>query len=618
MSDLIHSISYDFIISLKMMVYLSLIYLSYKTISYINYLFSNIGQHDKLISAAKLKRKKRDEKISEFYNTYYKEISKKDIELITSYSVEELVNQIKNKKITAKKVFLIYALNIATVGKELEYIADCDLYKGLKEAELADEIISQTKDINKLPALIGLPISVKDHIKAKGYIDSIGYADKINNIAEEDSEIVEKLKQLGVVILTKSNVPQGLMALEASNNVWGSCKNIWNEERTTGGSSGGESGLVSSFCTPLGLGSDAGGSIRIPAFFTGVYGFKPSENRNSNKGVLNVDASKIISFKIMNIYTGFFSRKFEDLVFLSKLLYGSYEYHEIDNRPFDDDLYNSKETINIGYGYNFKNIDLHSDIKESIDNTIIKMKEKVERKEMNYEFVEIDTNKLEKMYYLGFILVFNSGAISAINQSLKGEKEMYYLEKNKLLVNGNSYILNIAKTVLKLLGEKRAYEFISNIKLKLSAEEYFKYVEEFLTEKQKVFDYFKSLNLKAFILPILPTATFKLGNSEVSFGNFFYSIVINMLTLPSVAVPTGFIKNPKYLTSHDDKISRLTIDDVATSLGCPFGFQVAALPGKDEVALRVARDVISVNKINHNDLKNDNKQTSNFWKYRNI
>jgi Asp-tRNA(Asn)/Glu-tRNA(Gln) amidotransferase A subunit family amidase len=101
----------------------------------------------------------------------------------------------------------------------------------------------------------------------------------------EDSILVSLLKSAGAIPFCRSNVPQCLMLPESDNAIWGTSANPWHRGRTPGGSSGGEAALVAARASPLGIGTDIGGSIRIPAHCCGVYGFKPTPARISSRGI---------------------------------------------------------------------------------------------------------------------------------------------------------------------------------------------------------------------------------------------------------------------------------------------------------------------------------------------
>jgi amidase len=127
--------------------------------------------------------------------------------------------------------------------------------------------------------LHGVPVSLKDTFKVRGYDASIGIAALCFKPATENSVLVDVLLSAGAVLYCKTNVPQTLMALDSHNNVFGRTLNPTNTLLTAGGSSGGEGALLAMRGSVLGVGTDVGGSIRIPAMCNGTYGIKPSWQR---------------------------------------------------------------------------------------------------------------------------------------------------------------------------------------------------------------------------------------------------------------------------------------------------------------------------------------------------
>jgi len=93
--------------------------------------------------------------------------------------------------------------------------------------------------------------------------------------------------------LVRGNVPQAALSIHTTNFIWGRAKNPYDNERSCGGSSGGDGGLVASRCVPAAVGSDVGGSIRIPATFNGITGFKPTQGRISYKGAIDANLNKV-------------------------------------------------------------------------------------------------------------------------------------------------------------------------------------------------------------------------------------------------------------------------------------------------------------------------------------
>ena len=148
----------------------------------------------------------------------------------------------------------------------------------LDRASFLDDHLDRTGQ--PLGPLHGLPISVKDTFDIAGYDSSIGIASLCFSPAAANAPLVQFLLDAGAVIHCKTNVPQTLLALDSVNNIFGRTLNPANRQQwTAGGSSGGEGVLVKMRGAVMGVGTDVGGSIRIPAMCNGIYGFKPSAGR---------------------------------------------------------------------------------------------------------------------------------------------------------------------------------------------------------------------------------------------------------------------------------------------------------------------------------------------------
>jgi len=132
--------------------------------------------------------------------------------------------------------------------------------------------------------LHGVPVTVKDSFDIEGVPTLCGSLLRCKHIASRDSTAVRRLRAAGAIILGKTNTPEFLYNWETDNRIIGRTNNPWNLERTPGGSSGGESAAIASFCSAGGIGSDGGGSIRIPAHFSGITGLKPTPGRVSAAG----------------------------------------------------------------------------------------------------------------------------------------------------------------------------------------------------------------------------------------------------------------------------------------------------------------------------------------------
>ena len=135
-----------------------------------------------------------------------------------------------------------------------------------------------------LGPLDGIPVTVKDSFDMAGFPTACGSRFYQQGIAASDATAVRRLRAAGAIPLGKTNCPEFLSNYETDNFTTGRTNNPWNLERTPGGSSGGESAAISSFCSAGGIGSDGGGSVRIPAHFCGIAALKPTPGRMSAAG----------------------------------------------------------------------------------------------------------------------------------------------------------------------------------------------------------------------------------------------------------------------------------------------------------------------------------------------
>lgn len=130
-----------------------------------------------------------------------------------------------------------------------------------------------------LGRLHGVPLTIKDSFDIEGKPTLCGSRFRLGHRAAEDATCVARLRRAGAVILGKTNCPEFLYNYETDNYITGRTNNPWDVARTPGGSSGGEAAAIASFCSAGGMGSDGGGSIRVPAHFCGIAGLKPTPGR---------------------------------------------------------------------------------------------------------------------------------------------------------------------------------------------------------------------------------------------------------------------------------------------------------------------------------------------------
>ncbi|KAK2609124.1 hypothetical protein QQS21_002351 [Conoideocrella luteorostrata] len=203
---------------------------------------------------------------------------------ITALGAAELAAKIRNHELSCIQVTEAFCHQAAVAQQLTNCLTEIFFCKAMERARQLDEILKTTGQ--PVGPLHGVPISIKDHINIKGKYTTSGYIAYAagNPVKEHDAPLVEILRNAGAVLYCKTNNPQCMMVLETVNNVYGRTVNPWNNRLGPGGSSGGEGALLAMHGSPLGVGTDVGGSIRIPAAYCGLYGFKPSGKRVSTGG----------------------------------------------------------------------------------------------------------------------------------------------------------------------------------------------------------------------------------------------------------------------------------------------------------------------------------------------
>ena len=165
------------------------------------------------------------------------------------------------------------------VDAHLERIAAVNPRINAFVSVFADQARAQARAPLGTGPLAGIPVTIKDSFDIEGQPTLCGSKFRLGTCAERDSTPVARLKAAGAILLGKTNTPEFLAMYETDNHIVGRTNNPWNLERTAGGSSGGESAAIASGCSAGGIGSDGGGSVRLPAHFCGIAGLKPTPGR---------------------------------------------------------------------------------------------------------------------------------------------------------------------------------------------------------------------------------------------------------------------------------------------------------------------------------------------------
>jgi amidase len=192
----------------------------------------------------------------------------------------ELSAALKAKKISATELAQDTIARIERHDAKVNAVCVRDFERGLKAAKDADAALAR----GETKPLLGIPMTVKESYNVAGLPTTFGFPPQKDFRPTEDALSIARVKDAGGVILAKTNVPVALADWQSYNEIYGTTNNPFNLGRTPGGSSGGSSAALAAGYGALSLGSDIGGSLRVPAFHCGVYAHKPTYNLCPNRG----------------------------------------------------------------------------------------------------------------------------------------------------------------------------------------------------------------------------------------------------------------------------------------------------------------------------------------------
>ncbi len=393
-----------------------------------------------------------------------------------------------------------------------------------KKAEILDKKRKEGKNLGKLA---GVPIALKDNMFVKGELATCGSKFLAHYRAPFDATITELLEQEDALIIGKTNMDEFAMGSSTENSAFKHTKNPWNLSCSPGGSSGGSAAAVSARFCPLALGSDTGGSIRQPAAFCGVVGFKPTYGRVSRWG--------LVAFASSLDQIGPFSTCTEDTALIMETL-GKHCEKDSTSIPhpqenYTQTLHNGIAKKRIGVPWNFLK-DLSPDVKESFQKSIEVYKS------LGCSIVEVDLDILKYSIAVYYIL-----ATAEASSNLARFDGIRYGTRSSR-----------AKTLEEVYDFSRQEGFGMEVKNRILLGTFVLssgYQDAYYKKAQKV----RTLMIEKFraafsscdiiAMPSSPFAAFSLGSVQDPMQMYLqdiYTICANLAGLPAISIPAGFIE----------------------------------------------------------------------------
>lgn len=236
----------------------------------------------------------------------------KEILFLTAVVMAE---RIREKKISSVELVEAHLTQIEKLNPKLNAFVHVDASSARRAARSAEAAVMQG---NPLGPLHGVPVSIKSSFEVSGMRCESGTRLRAGYVPTQDAPLVARLRVAGAIVLGVTNTPELLMAWETDNLFYGCTSNPWDLKRTPGGSSGGEAAAIAAGMSAGGVGSDGGGSIRVPAHFCGICGLKPTPGRIPATGHYPVSAGPFSSIGVV----GPMARTVADLKILFEVIQG--------------------------------------------------------------------------------------------------------------------------------------------------------------------------------------------------------------------------------------------------------------------------------------------------------
>ncbi len=442
-------------------------------------------------------------------------------------SAYTLSRMLKRGEVSSKEITLNLLKRIDELDKKINAYITVDAQRAISMAEEADRRLKS----GYLPSpLNGIPIAIKDNICTEGMRTTCGSMILKNYIPPYDATVVERLKRAGCVILGKTNLDEFGMGSSNENSAFGPARNPFNTDYVTGGSSGGSAAAVASGEAIIALGTDTGGSIRLPSAYCGVIGFKPTYGRVSRFG--------LISYASSLDQIGTITKDVRDCAMLLNIISG---YDPLDSTSFNTDcpdfvsfLTGDIKGVKIGIPREYFVEGLDSRIEEKIQDAIELLRG------LGAEIVDISLP--HSKYAISTYYLIATAEASSNLARYDGVKFGYRAMEN-------------VSDILSMYEKTRAEGFGKEVKRRimlgtyvLSAGYYDAYYLKALKVRRLIKEDFDRAfeKVDCLIAPVSPCLPFKIGEKMDDPIQMYlvdiYTVSVNLSGLPAVSIRCGEIE----------------------------------------------------------------------------
>ncbi len=432
-----------------------------------------------------------------------------------------------------------------------------------------------------LGPLAGVPITIKECFHVQGTPATVGVERFQDELSLQDAALVRRLRRAGAVVMGKTNVPQLMVLHETDNPVYGRTNNPWNLDRSPGGSSGGEGAIIAAGGSPLGLGSDLGGSIRVPAHVCGIHGLKPTTGRLTNLG----SRGSFLGMETIQGQPGPLARHVDDLHLALGVLASNPPFDDPDVHPVPlaDPAVVQVAGLRVGMWTDDGYFQATPGIRRAVMEAADALRD---RGAIVEEFVPPGVEDAIKIYY-GLV---SADGCASMRDTLGSSPADPRVKRLLHLGGFSTRVRNAAAWWLESRGQKHLGGIVGAAGA-LSAQEYWHLTHERTLFVSRFLKEWHARRFDAMICPPHALPALLHGKSVDLTTAASYCFVINMLGVPAGVVATTRIRPGE---ESDRPESRDQVELAAAAVeeecaGLPVGVQVMAPLWREDIVLGVMR-----------------------------
>lgn len=494
---------------------------------------------------------------------------------LTQMSATQLVQHIARGDISATEAVEAHIARIEQVNPQLNALVVKRYEAARHEARQADD---QRKVGEVTGVLHGLPVTIKECLDLEGTPATFGLPSRRSHRAAKDEMHVARLRQAGAIVLGKTNVAQLLFYYESDNPLYGRSNNPWNPARTPGGSSGGEAALLATGGSALGLGTDIGGSVRIPASFCGVASLKPTAGRTPDHGRFSVPMGQ----RAIQSQVGVLARQVEDVALGLEVINGGRNPAVEPPLPLGDFRSVDVSKLRVAYYTDDGTFEVAPAVQRAVREAA-DMLRNLGAQVTNWTPPAAD-HSLDLLYG-----IFGGDGCQLMRTLLGKDKRTPQIAQLLTLAQLPRGVVKSMMGLLNLLGQRGMANGLRAFGYRDTAH-YWQLVEaqqDYQVRFQDALDHDQGGPFDVILCPVCSLPAFTHGASRDLVTAGAYAGLYNVLGYPAGVVPLTRVREDEQVGR---KPSRDTVEKAAFgveqgSVGLPVGVQVVARPWREHVAL---------------------------------